>query len=230
LVASEVVLTSESTTKETSKTSRGTAARRLVVASGNVGKWREIGRILVGFEVISLSDFPAFEFPEEGGDYFDNARTKASVAARQTGLVSVADDSGLEVDALGGAPGAYSARYAGPGLDDRGRLEALLEELKAVPLPRRARFFCVAAVALPDGRCETTEGICPGEILMVPQGGGGFGYDPIFRPAGFDRSMAELGQDEKDAVSHRGHAFRRLGPAIDLLLVGDDHEPDPRES
>jgi XTP/dITP diphosphohydrolase len=185
----------------------------------------------VGFEVLSLSDFPSFEFPEEGGDYFENARTKASVAARKTGLASVADDSGLEVDALDGAPGAYSARYAGPGLDDRGRLEALLEELKAVPPPRRARFVCVAAVALPDGRCETVEGICPGEILMAPQGRGGFGYDPIFRPVGFDRSMAELGQDEKDALSHRGRAFRRLRPAIDLLFNGDGDgdEPGPGE-
>jgi XTP/dITP diphosphohydrolase len=204
----------------TTKTKR-TEPRRLVVASGNAGKCREIARILVEFEVVSLADFPPIEFPEEGGDYFENARTKARVAARETGVACVADDSGLEVDALGGAPGAFSARYAGVDLDDRGRLEALLEELKGFSAPRRARFFCAAAVALPDGRCEIAEGSCPGEILMAPKGRGGFGYDPIFQPEGFDRAMAELERDEKDALSHRGRAFRRLEPAIDRLL-GDD--------
>jgi XTP/dITP diphosphohydrolase len=197
----------------------GTAPKRLVVASGNIGKCREIGRILIGFELLSLADFPAFTFPEEGGDYFENARTKAKVAAREIGLACVADDSGLEVDALGGGPGAYSARYAGPGLDDRGRLEALLDALKEFSEPRRARFYCAAAIALPDGRCETAEGICPGEILMAPRGRGGFGYDPIFQPLGFDRAMAELERDEKDVLSHRGQAFRRLEPAIDQLLA-----------
>ena len=195
-----------------------TPLRRLVVASGNAGKCREIARILVEFEVVSLADFPPIEFPAEGGDYFENARTKARVAARETGVACVADDSGLEVDALGGAPGAYSARYGGIHLDDRGRLEALLEELKGSPAPRRARFFCAAAVALPDGRCEVAEGSCPGEILLAPRGRAGFGYDPIFRPEGFDRAMAELERDEKDVLSHRGQAFRRLGPSIDRLL------------
>lgn len=199
----------------------GAEPRRLVVASQNAGKCREIGRILVGFEVLSLSEFSPVEFPEEGGDYFENARIKASVAARATGLACVADDSGLEVDALGGAPGVYSARYGGTGLDDRGRLEALLEELKEIPAPRSARFFCVAAIALPDGRCETAEGICSGEILTASQGQEGFGYDPIFKPVGFDRAMAELERDEKDALSHRGRAFRKLGPVIDRLLAGD---------
>ena len=201
--------------------SKPSERRRLVVASGNAGKCREIARILVEFDVLSLADFSPVEFPEEGGDYFENAQIKARVAARETGLACVADDSGLEVDALGGAPGAYSARYGGVGLDDRGRLEALLEELKAVPAPRYARFLCVAAVALPDGRSETAEGICTGEILMAPQGRGGFGYDPIFQPTEFDRAMAELVRDEKDAVSHRGRAFRRLEPAIDRLLSED---------
>ena len=189
-----------------------------MVASGNAGKCREIGRILVGFEVISLADFAPVEFPEEGGDYFENARSKARVAARETGLACVADDSGLEVEALGGAPGAYSARYGGVGLDARGRLERLLEALKAFPAPRPARFYCAAAVALPDGRCEIAEGICTGEILMTPRGLRGFGYDPIFQPTGFDCAMAELEHDEKDALSHRGQAFRGLESAIDRLL------------
>lgn len=192
-----------------------------MVASGNAGKCREIGRLLANFEVLSLKEFSPIEFPEEGGDYFENARVKASVAASKTGMTCVADDSGLEVDALDGAPGAYSARYGGADLDDRGRLEALLEALKAFPAPRSARFFCVAAVAVPDGRCEVAEGICTGEILLAPQGEGGFGYDPIFQPRGFDRAMAELERDEKSALSHRGHAFRRLEPAIKRLLGRD---------
>lgn len=201
-------------------TSKGKTSerRRLVVASGNAGKCREIARLLAAYDVVSLAEFSPVEFPEEGGDYFENALTKAKVAARETGLACVADDSGLEVDVLAGAPGAYSARYAGIGLDDRGRLEALLKNLEAFPSPRRARFFCAAAVALPDGRYEVAEGICLGEILMAPQGGAGFGYDPIFQPVGFARTMAELECDEKDALSHRGHAFRNLRPAIDRLL------------
>jgi len=202
-------------------TTRTTQRRRLVVASENAGKCREIGRLLTNFEVLSLAEFVPVEFPEEGGDYVENARTKASVAARQIGLACVADDSGLEVDALGGAPGVYSARLGGVGLDDRGRLEALLAELESVSAPRTARFFCVAAVALPDGRSAIADGECLGEILLAPRGRGGFGYDPIFRPAGFDRAMAELGREEKDALSHRGHAFRRLEPAIDRLLGGE---------
>lgn len=171
--------------------------------------------------MLSLSNFAPIEFPEEGGDYFENARAKARVAARETGLACVADDSGLEVDALGGAPGAHSARYGGLGLDDRSRLEVLLTELQEFSAPRRARFFCAAVVALPDGRVEMAEGVCPGEILMAPQGLEGFGYDPIFRPAGCDRAMAELESEEKDALSHRGRAFRRLEPAIDRLLGRD---------
>ncbi len=191
---------------------------RLVVATANAGKCREISRILVDFEVLSLADFPTVDFPEEGGDYFENARAKARAASRATGVACIADDSGLEVDALGGAPGAYSARYGGVGLDDRGRLEALLAELEGFAPPRRARFFCAGAIALPDGSCKVAEGICSGEILMAPRGQEGFGYDPIFQPDGFDRAMAELELTEKDALSHRGRAFRALEPMIDLLL------------
>jgi XTP/dITP diphosphohydrolase len=194
---------------------------RLVVATANAGKCREISRILADFEVLSLAEFPTVDFPEEGGDYFENARAKARAASRATGVACVADDSGLEVDALGGAPGAYSARYGGVGLDDRGRLEALLAELEGFAPPRRARFFCAAAIALPDGSCEVAEGICPGEILMAPRGQEGFGYDPIFQPDGFDRAMAELELTEKDALSHRGRAFRALEPMIDLMLRGN---------
>jgi XTP/dITP diphosphohydrolase len=194
--------------------------RRIVVATSNPGKAREIGRILSRFEVTFLADHPKVEFPKEGGDYFENARAKAIVAARAIGIPCVADDSGLEVEALGGRPGAYSARYGGAGLDDRGRLEALLSELEPYPMPRKARFFCAAAVAMPDGRCEVAQGLCAGEIRMSASGGGGFGYDPIFQPEGHDRVMAELERDEKEALSHRGRAFEALEPWIDQLLAG----------
>jgi len=196
------------------------AARKLVVATGNAHKTREIARILGRFEVSSLVNHPPVEFPAEGGDYFDNARVKAIVAARAIGTACVADDSGLEVAALGGAPGAYSARYGGAGLDDRGRLEALLTALKSFRTPREARFFCAAAVALPDGRCQVVEGVCEGQIVMQAKGDGGFGYDPIFLPEGQVRVMAELADVEKDGLSHRGRAFRALEPAIEELLTG----------
>ena len=185
-----------------------------MVATGNEGKRREIARILTGWEISSLADFPPFEFPEEGGDYAENARVKALTAARALGRVCVADDSGLEVEALGGRPGVYSARYGGGELDDRGRLERLLEELAGVPAPRLARFYCVAACGWPDGTSEIAEGVCEGVILDAPRGEGGFGYDPIFAPAGSDRAMAELSREEKDGLSHRGRAFRALAPRI----------------
>jgi XTP/dITP diphosphohydrolase len=187
---------------------------RIVVASQNAGKCREIAEILVGFEVCSLAEFPAIAFPEEGGDYFENAQEKARTAARATSLMSVADDSGLEVDFLDAGPGAYSARFGGPGLDDRGRVAFLLEELRQAPAPRRARFRCVAACAWPNGATRIAEGTCEGEILLTPQGVGGFGYDPIFRPEGEQRSMAELARAEKAALSHRGRAFRALESLI----------------
>jgi len=188
--------------------------RRIVVASQNAGKCHEIARILEDYEVLSLAEFASVEFPEEGGDYAENARVKAVVAARSTGLPCVADDSGLEVEAMGGAPGPYSARYGGPGLDDRGRLERLLEELASVTAPRRARFYCVAACGWPDGSSEVAVGTCDGVILETPRGDAGFGYDPVFQPDGFSRSMAELDRQEKDGLSHRGRAFRALEPAI----------------
>ena len=192
--------------------------RRLVVASGNPGKAKEIARILTQFEIHSLAEFDVVEFPEEGGDYAENARVKALTAARATGLACVADDSGLEVAALEGAPGPYSARYGGPGLDDAGRTARLLEALADVPPPRAARFFCVAACAWPDGRTVEATGACAGTIAEAPRGDGGFGYDPVFVPEGFDRAMAELGREEKDGLSHRGRAFGALAERIEAEL------------
>ena len=192
----------------------------MLVASQNPGKAREIARILVDWDVLSLVDVDPVEFPEEGGDYTENARTKALVAAKATGVPSIADDSGLEVNALGGAPGPYSARYGGAGLDDRGRYEALLDALRDTPTPRSARFYCVAACAWPDGSSVIADGECQGEILMGARGEGGFGYDPVFQPEGFDRAMAEMSREEKDAISHRGRALAALAPLIHSHLVG----------
>lgn len=189
--------------------------RRFVLASGNAGKRREIAAILAADEILSLAEFPDIALPEEGGDYEQNACVKARTVAAATGLPSLADDSGLEVDALGGRPGVFSARYGGPGLDDRGRVARLLAELVDFPDPRSARFVCLAACALPDGRIFTARGVCEGRILRSPRGKGGFGYDPIFAPQGDDRSCAELEPAEKDRISHRGHAFRALVRLLD---------------
>ncbi len=194
-----------------------TARQRLVVASLNRGKCVEIARLLERHEILSLRDFDPVDFPEEGADYHENARQKALVAAKATGLPCVADDSGLEVACLGGAPGPFSARFGGQGLDDQGRILHLLDRLASKPRPWRARFFCVAACAFPDGRVELAEGVCEGEILTSPRGTGGFGYDPIFRAEGVEGSMAELDPQEKDKISHRARALikveRRLGLA-----------------
>ncbi|HKK52769.1 MAG TPA: RdgB/HAM1 family non-canonical purine NTP pyrophosphatase [Myxococcota bacterium] len=187
---------------------------RLVVASQNPGKVREIARILEDFEVLSLDAFAPIDFPEEGGDYLENARRKALTAAAATGLACVGDDSGLEVQALDGAPGPYSARFGGSGLDDRERVAFLLEQLAGRDRPWRARFVCVAACAWPDGRTEVAEGTCEGEILEAPRGEGGFGYDPVFRPEGHTETLAELSREAKDALSHRGRAFRALARAL----------------
>jgi XTP/dITP diphosphohydrolase len=193
------------------------SVRRLVVATTNPGKLREIRSLLVDlpFDVCSLEGLPAVDFPEEGGDYEANAIGKARAVADQLGELAVADDSGLEVDALDGRPGVYSARYGGPGLDDRGRLQRLLGEMAerardAERSERTARFVCVAALATPDGRAVARRGECPGTILESPRGDAGFGYDPVFLPDGCREAMAELEAAEKDRISHRGRAFEAL--------------------
>lgn len=186
-----------------------------MLASGNPGKLREVERILGDDEILSLSAFPGIAFPEEGDDYGANALAKAMTVQGVTGLASLADDSGLEVDALGGRPGVRSARYGGAELDDRGRLECLLRELASHPGPLPARFVCIAACALPDGRRLTARGVCEGEIVRAPRGDRGFGYDPIFVPRGHTRTCAELDRDEKDRISHRGQAFRALARQLE---------------
>ena len=189
----------------------------VVVATSNAGKLREIEAILGSREIslVSLAGGSPVRFPEEGGDYAENAVGKARAAAVQRGCIAIADDSGLEVDALQGAPGPFSARFGGPGLDDRGRLMALLAALEGVPASGRgARFVCEAALATPTGEVVVHRGVCLGHILMAPEGRGGFGYDPIFCLEGRSETLADLDADEKNRHSHRARAFRALAPDL----------------
>jgi len=187
----------------------------LVLATRNAGKAREVASILAALDVRIEPLAADVMLPEEGDSYEANAVAKALAAARATGCVALGDDTGLEVDALGGAPGPRSARYGGAGLDDAARSAALLAALEAVPdAERGARFVCVAAVATPRGDVATARGVCEGRLLRAARGEGGFGYDPIFAVGG--STMAELPAAEKDALSHRGRAFRALLPALRL--------------
>ena len=195
----------------------------LALASSNLGKLREFQALLSGLslKVTSVEQLGGVVFPEEGTEYAPNAIAKARAAAMQLDCWAVADDSGLEVEGLDGAPGALSARYGGPDLDDGGRVDHLLAELALRPeASRRARFVCVAALASPQGEVHTERGECSGRILPAPRGGGGFGYDPVFEPKGYTGSMAELSSEQKEAISHRGRALRRLRPAIEVIPPG----------
>ena len=195
----------------------------VVVATSNPGKLREVCAILSGLEghLLALEAVAPLCFPEEGDDYDANAAAKALTCARATGRLALADDSGLEVDALGGRPGVRSARYGGPGLDDAGRVARLLEELRGVTeAGRSARFVCSAALAYPDGRVLGARGRCEGRILAAARGASGFGYDPIFQPDGWEVSMAELSENEKNRLSHRARAFRALRGDIEAALSG----------
>ena len=193
----------------------------LLLASANQGKLRELRTILEGLpvELAGLGDVGLGEPPEveETGDTFlENALLKARAYAAWSGLAAVADDSGLEVDALGGAPGVRSARYAGPGASDQANLDKLLAELADVPPERRtARFRCAAVLVDPVGGEWHAEAAWEGRILEAPRGSGGFGYDPVFLPDGWELTSAEVDQTTKDAASHRGQAFRALRPAIE---------------
>ncbi|MDX1619581.1 MAG: RdgB/HAM1 family non-canonical purine NTP pyrophosphatase [Nitriliruptorales bacterium] len=186
---------------------------RVVLASGNRSKLVELRRILEGLDVelVPMLEFD-LEGAEETGDTFEeNALIKARAVAAATGLPALADDSGLEVDALGGAPGVHSARYAGIETDDIANNRKLREELAAIPEQERtARFVCVAALVTPDGREWTERGTMEGRIVDEPRGEGGFGYDPLFVSEGETRTNAELSPEEKDARSHRGEAFRAI--------------------
>jgi XTP/dITP diphosphohydrolase len=183
---------------------------RLVLASANPDKAREIAEILAGHELLPRPpDVP--DVDETGSTLEDNARLKAVALVEATGEAAVADDTGLEVVALDGAPGVYSARFAGEGATYADNVAKLLSSLEGVA-DRRARFLTVALARFPDGREVVAEGVVDGTISTTPRGDGGFGYDPVFVPdEGDGRTFAEMTADEKHAVSHRGRAFRRLG-------------------
>lgn len=201
-------------------TAASPSSRRLVIASLNRAKVRELTDLLgaLPYIVVALADVPGATLPEETADTYEgNALLKARAVAVQDGDVVLADDSGLEVDALGGAPGVRSARFGGPGRDDAGRTALLLEQLRGVPLERRtARFRCVIAIVGRTGQARTVEGVVEGVIADAPRGEGGFGYDPVFVHPASGRTFGELSEAEKSRVSHRALAALRAR----ALLVG----------
>lgn len=186
----------------------------LLIATGNKNKVRELQEMLdsAKWQVKSLKDFPQVVMPpEDKPDFMGNAMVKAKAAADQTGLLTLADDSGLVVDALDGAPGVHSARYAGDGHDDEANNQKLLRELAGCPMEKRtARFVSCIALVTPDGRVESATGTCEGCIGLEKAGTEGFGYDPLFIVEGLGKTMAELTLKEKNAVSHRGKALKEI--------------------
>ena len=198
---------------------------KLLVGTNNPGKVREYEELLADLpetlEVTFLTrEGLTLEVEESGETFEENARIKALAYAQASGLISLADDSGLEVDALGGAPGVHSARYAGPAISDADRYRKLLDALADVPAGQRsARFRCVVALALPDGTVHTADGFCEGEIGFAPRGEHGFGYDPVFVAKGHGgRTMAELTPDVKNEISHRARALLAIQPVLRALI------------
>jgi XTP/dITP diphosphohydrolase len=195
---------------------------RLLIATHNRGKVKEYAEMMSGLSVepISLDEAGITTDVEETGDAFEeNARIKALAYARLSGLLTLADDSGLEVDALGGAPGVQSARYAGPGASDADRYRLLLENLEGIPPNRRtARFRCVLALATPQGEVRVVHGTVEGVIADGPRGSHGFGYDPVFYMPEHGATMAELGPEIKNTISHRARAFQAILPILRALI------------
>ncbi|MCX8037224.1 MAG: XTP/dITP diphosphatase [Candidatus Sumerlaeia bacterium] len=191
----------------------------LVLATRNAGKIAEFRQLLSGLDLTfrTLADYPDIgDIEEDGRTFAENAVKKAVSVALATGKLALADDSGLEVDALGGRPGIYSSRYA-PTTAERNA--KLLEELKDVAVPlRTARFVCVAALADPHGHAVVRTGVCEGRIAFEPSGTGGFGYDPLFFLPEHNKTMASLSDEEKNRISHRGKAIRALRPVLETVL------------
>jgi XTP/dITP diphosphohydrolase len=196
---------------------------RAVLATRNMHKVEEVQRILGdSVELVSLAEFPdAPEVAETGATFEENALLKARAVAAATGLVALADDSGLTVDALNGMPGVLSARWSGRHGDDAANLELVLDQVRDVPDERRgAAFVCAAAAATPKGRGLVADGVVVGTLTRAPRGSNGFGYDPIFVPLGDSRTTAEMSAVDKDAISHRGQAFRALARRLPELSAG----------
>jgi XTP/dITP diphosphohydrolase len=195
----------------------------LLVATRNPGKLRELNELLAGLPIRAISLAEAritADIPETGHTFLENATLKARGYAALSGLTTLADDSGLEVDALGGEPGVQSARWAGPEASDADRIRLLLERLRDVPPERRgAQFHCVVAIATPSGQLHTTEGIIRGEIIDQPRGRHGFGYDPVFFIPERGRTMAELEPEEKNRISHRARALQAARPILARLAA-----------
>ena len=201
-----------------------TARPCVVLATRNAHKVGELREILTGagldFELVGVTEFPDVpDVAETGTTFAENALLKARAVAHATGLPAVADDSGLCVDALGGMPGVLSARWAGRHGNDKANLDLVLAQTADVPDERRgAQFVCSAAVALPSGEELVVDGVLRGWLERAPRGTGGFGYDPVLRPEGEDRTTAEMTPQEKHAISHRGRAFRALAPHLRAML------------
>jgi XTP/dITP diphosphohydrolase len=200
---------------------------KLLIATNNPGKVREYRDLLEDLPITIEITYPAqeglvLEVEESGETFEENARLKALAFAQASGLTTLADDSGLEVDALDGAPGVRSARYAGPGANDIDRYRKLLGALAGVPAGQRsARFRCVVALAQPNGNVRTADGTCEGEIGVEPRGEHGFGYDPVFVVEGYSgRTMAELSPEVKNRISHRGRALAAIRPMLEHLAAG----------
>ncbi len=195
---------------------------KFIIATHNKKKLAELERILAPLGIAAVTDkdlgIILNEVEENGRTFQENAALKARAACRQAGLPAIADDSGLEVDALHGAPGIYSARYAGENATDAQRIEKLLDHMKDVPQGKRtARFVCNVCCVFPDGREFSVEGTCEGTIAFAPEGSSGFGYDPVFLTAD-GKSFACLTAEEKDSISHRGNALRVLAQELPKWL------------
>jgi XTP/dITP diphosphohydrolase len=194
---------------------------KLLIATGNAHKLREIRAILSmpGLEIIGLRDWaqPLPDIVEDGLTFEANAVKKAMLTALATGLWTLADDSGLEVDALNNEPGVRSARYAGEPSNDAANNALLMKKLEGSP-DRLAQFRCAIALSSPKGRCQVVEGACPGSLLTAPRGANGFGYDPLFVPDGYALTFAEMPDDDKNAISHRAQALQKARDTWGALL------------
>lgn len=197
---------------------------KILLSTRNLHKRQELEEILKGLdaEVLTLDEVGISAVVEEDGNTFaENAIKKAGIIANLSGCITLADDSGLVVDALDGAPGIYSARFAGENANDRDNNIKLMELLKDVEVPlRTARFVCTIAICTPEGKVYTVEGRCEGRIGLQPRGEGGFGYDPLFIPEGYDQSFAELGETVKNRISHRGKALQKAREALKEVFAG----------